>query len=48
MFIIPANIPKTFDQAGKGVGHVYASGAFPVLRRDHSLGFVMGEQWRNI
>jgi len=25
----------------EGVGHVYASGAFPVVRRDHSLGFAM-------
>jgi agmatinase len=40
VFTIPANIEKTFDQVSKGVGHVYASGAFPVvLGGDHSLGF---------
>jgi agmatinase len=40
VFTIPGNIEKTFDQVSKGVGHVYASGAFPVvLGGDHSLGF---------
>ena len=40
VFTIPANIEKTFDQVSKGVGHVYASGAFPVvLGGDHSLGY---------
>ena len=40
VFTIPGNIEKTFDQVTKGVGHVYASGAFPVvLGGDHSLGF---------
>ncbi|MDR4462995.1 MAG: agmatinase family protein [Nitrospira sp.] len=40
VFTIPANIEKTFDQVSKGVAHVYASGAFPVvLGGDHSLGF---------
>jgi agmatinase len=40
VFTIPGNIEKTFDQVSKGVSHVYASGAFPVvLGGDHSLGF---------
>jgi agmatinase len=40
IFTIPANIEKTFDQISKAVGHVYASGAFPVvLGGDHSIGF---------
>jgi agmatinase len=52
IFTIPANIEKTFDQISKAVGHVYASGAFPVvLGGDHSIGYpttrgvadVMGE-----
>jgi arginase family enzyme len=40
VFTIPANIEKTFDQITKAVGHVYSSGAFPVvLGRDHSIGY---------
>ena len=40
IFTIPANIEKTFDQISKAVGHVYASGSFPVvLGGDHSIGF---------
>ena len=40
IFTIPANIEKTFDQISKGVGHVFESGAFPVvLGGDHSIGF---------
>jgi agmatinase len=40
VFTIPANIEKTFDQISKGVGHVFASGAMPVvLGGDHSIGF---------
>ncbi|WP_218578699.1 agmatinase family protein [Phytohabitans houttuyneae] len=40
VFTIPANIEKTFDQISKAVGHVYASGAFPVvLGGDHSIGY---------
>jgi agmatinase len=40
VFTIPANIEKTFDQITKAVGHVYASGAFPVvLGGDHSIGY---------
>src|SRR5215475_5747281 len=40
VFVIPANIEKTFDQISKAVSHVYASGAFPVvLGGDHSIGY---------
>lgn len=40
VFTIPANIEKTFDQISKAVGHVFASGAFPVvLGGDHSIGY---------
>ena len=40
IFTIPANIEKCFDQISKSVGHVYQSGAFPViLGGDHSIGF---------
>lgn len=40
IFTIPANIEKTFDQISKAVGHVYASGAFPVvIGGDHSIGY---------
>jgi agmatinase len=40
VFTIPANIEKTFDQITKAVGHVYSSGAFPVvLGGDHSIGY---------
>ncbi len=40
VFTIPANIEKTFDQISKAVGHVYGSGAFPVvLGGDHSIGY---------
>src|ERR1700729_2572037 len=40
IFTIPANIEKTFDQISRGVGHVFASGAFPVvLGGDHSIGY---------
>ena len=40
IFTIPANIEKTFDQISKAVGHVYASGSFPiVLGGDHSIGY---------
>ncbi len=40
VFTIPANIEKTFDQVTKAVGHVYGSGAFPiVLGGDHSIGY---------
>src|ERR1700743_2258883 len=40
IFTIPANIEKTFAHITKGVGHVFASGAFPVvLGGDHSIGY---------
>jgi agmatinase len=40
VFTIPGNIEKTFDQISKAVGHVYASGALPVvLGGDHSIGY---------
>ncbi|GIX21808.1 MAG: agmatinase [Gammaproteobacteria bacterium] len=40
VFTIPANIEKTFDQISRAVGHVFASGALPViLGGDHSIGF---------
>jgi agmatinase len=40
IFTIPGNIEKTFDQISKGVSHVFASGAFPVvLGGDHSIGY---------
>ncbi len=40
VFTIPANIEKTFDQITKAVGHVYSSGACPVvLGGDHSIGY---------
>lgn len=40
VFTIPGNIEKTFDQFSKAVGHVYSSGAFPVvLGGDHSIGY---------
>ncbi len=40
VFVIPANIEKTFDQISSGIGHVFASGALPiVLGGDHSIGF---------
>ncbi|KEF42270.1 MAG: agmatinase [Cyanobium sp. CACIAM 14] len=40
IFTIPANNEKSFDQISKGIAHVFASGAFPViLGGDHSIGF---------
>lgn len=40
VFTIPANIEKTFDQISRGVGHVFRSGALPIiLGGDHSIGF---------
>jgi agmatinase len=40
IFTIPANNEKSFDQISKGVTHVFASGAFPIiLGGDHSIGF---------
>jgi len=40
VFVIPANIEKSFDQIAMAVSHVFSSGAFPVLiGGDHSLGY---------
>jgi len=40
VFTIPGNIEKSFDQIDKATGHVYASGALPVvLGGDHSIGY---------
>src|SRR5258708_16691048 len=37
---IPANLEKSFDQISRGVGHVFSSGALPLmLGGDHSIGF---------
>jgi agmatinase len=40
IFVIPANIEKSFDQIALAVSHVFSSGTFPVLiGGDHSLGY---------
>ncbi|HUC63708.1 MAG TPA: agmatinase family protein [Alphaproteobacteria bacterium] len=40
VFVIPANLEKTFDQISRAMAHVFSSGAFPiVLGGDHSIGF---------
>ncbi len=40
IFTIPANNEKSFDQISKGVAHLFASGAFPIiLGGDHSIGY---------
>jgi agmatinase len=40
IFTIPSNAQKSFDQISRGVAHVLASGALPViLGGDHSIGF---------
>jgi agmatinase len=40
IFTIPANNEKSFDQISKGIAHVFASGALPIiLGGDHSIGF---------
>jgi len=40
IFTIPGSNEKSFDQISKGVAHVFASGAFPIiLGGDHSIGF---------
>ncbi len=40
VFTIPANLEKSFDQITRGVAHVAASGALPImLGGDHSIGF---------
>ncbi|MGL5833770.1 MAG: agmatinase family protein, partial [Waterburya sp.] len=40
IFTIPANNEKSFDQISKGIAHIFASGAFPIiLGGDQSIGF---------
>nr|WP_074457439.1 agmatinase [Candidatus Synechococcus spongiarum] len=40
IFTLPGSNEKSFDQISKGVAHVFASGAFPIiLGGDHSIGF---------
>ena len=40
IYIIPANIEKTFDQTTAAISHICASGVFPIIcGGDHSLGF---------
>ncbi len=40
IFVIPANIEKTFDQIDRAVSHVAAEGVFPVIiGGDHSIGY---------
>lgn len=40
VFTIPANLEKSFDQITRGVSHIAASGALPImLGGDHSIGF---------
>ncbi|RXA20569.1 agmatinase [Methanosarcina sp. MSH10X1] len=40
LFIIPANIEKSFDQITKGIEYIRGKGVFPViLGGDHSIGF---------
>ncbi|MCW5719788.1 MAG: agmatinase family protein [Devosia sp.] len=40
IFTIPGNVEKCFDQISRGIGHVFSSGAMPViLGGDHSIGY---------
>lgn len=40
VFVIPANIEKSFDQISRAVAHIFSSGALPlILGGDHSIGF---------
>lgn len=40
VFVIPANIEKSFDQIARAVDHVVSNGVFPViLGGDHSIGY---------
>lgn len=40
VFVMPANIEKSFDQVAKAVDHVVGAGTFPViLGGDHSVGY---------
>jgi agmatinase len=40
IFVIPANVEKTFDQIDRAVAHVFSEGVFPiVIGGDHSIGY---------
>lgn len=40
VFVIPANIEKTFDQIDRAVSHVVQNGVFPIMiGGDHSIGY---------
>jgi agmatinase len=40
IFVIPANIEKTFDQVELGISHLLSTGTFPVIiGGDHSIGY---------
>ncbi len=40
VYVIPANIEKSFDQIALAIGHVFSSGAMPVvLGGDHAVGY---------
>jgi agmatinase len=40
VFVIPANIEKSFDQIARAVSHVVQNGVFPaILGGDHSIGY---------
>ncbi len=40
VYVIPANIEKTFDQVSKAISYIYQQGVFPIIcGGDHSLGF---------
>lgn len=40
VFVVPANLEKSFDQVSRAVSHVFESGCFPFLiGGDHSLGY---------
>ncbi|MFE9674633.1 agmatinase [Streptomyces sp. NPDC006259] len=40
IFVIPANIEKTFDQVDLGISHLLDTGTFPVIiGGDHSIGY---------
>jgi agmatinase len=40
IFVIPANVEKTFDQIDRAIAHVFSEGVFPVIiGGDHSIGY---------
>jgi agmatinase len=40
IFVIPANVEKTFDQIDRAVAHVFSENVFPVIiGGDHSIGY---------